>query len=77
MRTVEHLMGKPSHTEFVGSESEWQYCKTGSQMDEFIAITFREDELRSIRKYTVTLDDGSVVGPCELNLKRGTYSSAY
>ena len=26
-------------------------------MDEFIAITFREDELRSIRKYTVTLDD--------------------
>ena len=74
--TVEHLMGKPVDKDFSGNQSEWHYCKTGQQIDEFISIEFRDEKLHALQKYTVTLEDGGAVGPCELNLKRGTYSSA-
>jgi Zn-dependent protease with chaperone function len=72
--TVKYLMGDPVDVEFAGGVSEWHYCITGSQMDEFIAVTFKEEKLHSLQKYTVTQTDGALEGSCKLNLKRGTYS---
>ena len=74
IETVKYLMGDPVDVEFAGSDSEWHYCTTGSQMDEFIAVTFKEEKLDSLQKYTVTQTDGALEGSCKLNLKRGTYS---
>ena len=74
IETVKYLMGDPVDAEFAGGDSEWHYCITGSQMDQFIAVTFKEEKLDSLQKYTVTQTDGALEGSCKLNLKRGTYS---
>ena len=74
MDEVVNLMGEPCASELSKGVTEWHYCTTGINADEFVAVFFKEGKLIAVKNYTVTLQDtGGVSGSCRKFIKRGTY----
>ena len=82
------LMGRPAIREFNQTLEEWHYCKTGSNVDEYIVLQFQNDKVVSSRNYTVSWLDvvyyhtqsptealikAGGMGDCKLTAKWGTY----
>lgn len=74
MDEVVSIMGTPCASELSKGVTEWHYCTTGINADEFVAVFFKEGKLIAVKNYTVTLQDtGGVSGSCRKFIKRGTY----
>lgn len=86
---VAALMGDPAVKEISGSTEEWHYCKTGSEVDEYIAVTFKGDSLSELQYYTVSwldlvfhyvkqptekLIEAGGMGDCRLTVRWGTFN---
>lgn len=71
---VEAIMGAPIKSDFYKNIDEWFYCKTGSGLDEQLALFFHEGKLIAKKNYTVTIADaGGATGSCEKFIKMGNY----
>ena len=71
---VEAIMGAPIKSDFYKNIDEWFYCKTGSGLDEQLALFFHEGKLIAKKNYTVTIADaGGAIGSCEKFIKMGNY----
>lgn len=74
MLQVQEIMGVPCASELSKGVTEWHYCSTGFNADEFVACFFEDGKLIAIKNYTVTIaDTGGVGGSCNKFIKRGTY----
>lgn len=86
---VATLMGEPAIKEISGSSEEWHYCKTGTTVDEYVAVSFGGDNLIGLQHYTVSwldlafhyvkqptekLIDVGGTGNCRLTVRWGTYN---
>lgn len=86
---VAALLGEPVVKEFSNKDEEWQYCKTGKVVDEYIAVSFENGKAISLQYYTVSTLDitahyGEQVktgvigaggwGDCRLGVRWGTYN---
>ena len=71
---VEAIMGAPIKSDFYKNVDEWFYCRTGSGLDEQLALFFYEGKLIAKKNYTVTwADAGGATGSCEKFIKMGNY----
>ena len=72
---VLNIMGEaPIASDFFNNVEEWHYCSTGLA-DTFLSLFFYEGKLIAMKSYTVTSSDvKGEFGPCNLFIKRGTYS---
>lgn len=83
------LMGSPAVREFNQVLEEWHYCKTGSNVDEYVVLELHNDKVVSSRNYTVSWLDvvyhhtqtptealikAGGMGDCKLTAKWGTYT---
>ena len=74
MDEVQAVMGTPCATELSKGVTEWHYCSTGFNADEFVACFFEKGRLIAVKNYTVTTADvGGAQGLCRKFIKRGTY----
>ena len=74
MPEVQEIMGVPCASELSKGVTEWHYCSTGFNADEYVAVFFENGLLIAIKNYTVTLVDvGGIGGHCSKFIKRGTY----
>ena len=74
MEQVKDIMGTPCANELSKGVTEWHYCTTGLDADEFVACYFEKGQLIAIKNYTVTSRDvGGSFGSCRKFIKRGTY----
>jgi outer membrane protein assembly factor BamE (lipoprotein component of BamABCDE complex) len=86
---VAAVMGDPAVKEISGSTEEWHYCKTGSKVDEYIAVAFKGDSLSELQYYTVSwldiafhyvkqptekLIEAGGMGDCRLTVRWGTFN---
>lgn len=86
---VTALMGEPAVKEISASTEEWHYCKTGSKVDEYIAVAFKGDSLSDLQHYTVSwldlafhyvkqptekLIEAGGMGDCRLTVRWGTFN---
>lgn len=51
---VKKIMGAPILREVENSSEEWHYCKTGTSVDEYVAISFEADKVVKLTNYTVS-----------------------
>lgn len=51
---VRKIMGSPALREIENTMEEWHYCKTGSSVDEYVAISFENDKVVRLRNYSVS-----------------------
>lgn len=85
---VKEIMGLPVVRELAGNTEEWHYCKTGKTIDEYVAISFKDQKVNRIEYYTVSwldlafhyvkqptekLIDAGGTGDCRLTTRWGTY----
>ncbi len=85
---VQKVMGTPILREVDNSSEEWHYCKTGSSVDEYVAISFEADKVVMLTNYTVSwLDmafhymkaptkeviEAGGLGDCKLTARWGSY----
>lgn len=71
---VLQVMGTPVKTEFSRGVEEWHYCRTGTGVDQFLALFFQEGALIESKNYSVTIRDaGGATGSCENFIKMGNY----
>jgi hypothetical protein len=74
MPEVQKIMGVPCASELSKGVTEWHYCSTGFNADEYVAVFFEKGLLIAIKNYTVTVVDvGGISGHCSNFIKRGTY----
>lgn len=74
MDQVREIMGTPCASEISKGITEWHYCSTGFDADEYVACYFQKGHLIAVKNYTVTIRDvGGAQGNCRKFIKRGTY----
>lgn len=86
---VEKLMGKPISKEIINEKEEWHYCKTGSTVDEYVAVTFENGVVTRLTNYNVSwldmvfhytktptkeLINASGLGDCKNTVRWGSYN---
>jgi len=52
--TVKKLLGEPVVREVAGRREEWHFCKTGSRVDEYVAISFEDQKVVAVDYYNVS-----------------------
>jgi hypothetical protein len=84
---VTALLGDPVVREFTDNSEEWHYCRTGENVDEYVAIAFSDQKVTGLQYYTVRwldlafhypTESEKVVGKtgagdCRLTVRWGTY----
>ncbi len=85
---VLNIIGIPVKKEILGPNEEWHYCRTGEEVDEYIAVNFSDGKVSELKQYTVSYLDiifhytsspseglikASSMGDCKLTIKWGTY----
>ncbi|MDH4448554.1 MAG: hypothetical protein QE488_13025 [Acidovorax sp.] len=86
--SVKELLGEPAVRETIGTREEWHYCRTGKNIDEYVAISFAGQKVEAVQYYNVSwLDlafhyvkqptermiDVGGMGDCRLTVRWGTY----
>ncbi|PKO69051.1 MAG: hypothetical protein CVU22_06545 [Betaproteobacteria bacterium HGW-Betaproteobacteria-16] len=87
--SVKGLLGEPAVREVTDGREEWHYCKTGSTVDEYVAISFNDKRVVAVGYYNVSwldlvfhyvkqpteqLIDVGGMGDCRLTVRWGTYA---
>ncbi|MDY4378343.1 hypothetical protein SOV92_10980 [Pectobacterium brasiliense] len=85
---VKDILGIPVKKEISGDVEEWHYCRTGSDVDEYVAIKFESGKVYILEQYTVSYLDiifhhtstpsaetikASGMGDCKLTIRWGSY----
>ncbi len=85
---VQEIVGIPVKKEILGSVEEWHYCRTGNDIDEYVAIKFNDGKVSELEQYTVSYLDiifhhtstpseelikASGLGDCKLTIRWGSY----
>ena len=68
---LDTMGGKPNDSEFVGSLSEWHFCKKDymSKRFSYTSVFFHENKAIAMKEYGVKANNGS----CASNIKGGSY----
>lgn len=61
---VLNAMGAPQRRETKGSMEAWHFCRTGTTVDQFIAIVFDGGKAVGTRRYQVTSEEAGGTGEC-------------
>jgi hypothetical protein len=71
--SVEQLlktMGKPIKRDAEKNIEEWYYCRTGTNVDEFVQISITAKKVIKLNNYVVSgIDTNGLIGDCELFIK--------
>jgi outer membrane protein assembly factor BamE (lipoprotein component of BamABCDE complex) len=85
---VLRLLGSPVAKDIEKAGEEWHYCRTGTNVDEYLALSFEAGKVVRMNNYTVSwldwvfaythtptkeLVEVNGFGDCKLGLRRGTY----
>lgn len=68
-----NVMGNPIKRDAENDNEEWYYCRTGSNLDEFVQFSLVGGKVLKINNYTVSaIEANGLTGSCELFFKYGT-----
>ena len=63
---VRAVMGDPARAQAADTHEAWHYCRTGSSVDEFAVVIFKDSKVTEARHYSATTADEGAVGDCSL-----------
>ena len=61
---VLQALGAPQRRETKGTKEAWHFCRTGTSVDQFVAVVFDGGRAVGTRNYQVTSDEAGSTGAC-------------